>query len=135
MQDPVSLAVADRAQHDRLGADRAGHQESRHGAILNEVMSKTITLYTTDKCSSCLRAKALLTQRALPFEEINLSRDPDGRAALVQRTGMMTFPQVLVGERRSAASRRSPRPTATVASPRCSRPDPPLAPRFARRLA
>jgi len=61
-------------------------------------MTKKITLYTTDKCSSCLRAKALLTQRALPFEEINLSRDPDGRAALVQRTGMMTFPQVLVGE-------------------------------------
>jgi glutaredoxin 3 len=61
-------------------------------------MDKKITLYTTDKCSSCLRAKALLTQRQLPFEEVNLSRDPDGRAALVQRTGMMTFPQVLVGD-------------------------------------
>lgn len=61
-------------------------------------MTKTITLYTTDKCSSCVRAKALLTQRRLAFEEINLSRDPDGRAALVAHTGMMTFPQVLVGE-------------------------------------
>lgn len=61
-------------------------------------MPKTITLYTTDKCSSCLRAKALLTQRRLPFEEVNLSRDPDGRAALVERTGMLTFPQVLVGD-------------------------------------
>ena len=57
-----------------------------------------ITLYTTEKCSSCLRAKALLAQRALPFEEINLSRDPDGRAALVERTGMLTFPQILVDE-------------------------------------
>jgi glutaredoxin 3 len=61
-------------------------------------MTKTITLYTTDRCSSCVRAKALLTQRALPFEEVNLSRDPDGRAALVERTGMLTFPQVLVGD-------------------------------------
>ncbi len=61
-------------------------------------MKKKITLYTTDRCSSCVRAKALLTQRALPFEEVNLSRDPDGRAALVERTGMLTFPQVLVGE-------------------------------------
>jgi len=61
-------------------------------------MAKKITLYTTDKCSSCLRAKALLTQRAVPFEEVNLSRDHDGRAALVQRTGMMTFPQILVGD-------------------------------------
>lgn len=61
-------------------------------------MEKKITLYTTDKCSSCLRAKALLTQRALPFEEVNLARDADGRAALVERTGMLTFPQVLVGD-------------------------------------
>jgi glutaredoxin 3 len=61
-------------------------------------MRKKITLYTTDKCSSCVRAKALLTQRAVPFEEINLSRDHDGRVALVQRTGMMTFPQILVGD-------------------------------------
>jgi glutaredoxin 3 len=61
-------------------------------------MASKITLYTTDKCSSCLRAKALLIQRALPFEEINLSRDPDGREQLVQRTGMLTFPQVLIGE-------------------------------------
>jgi glutaredoxin 3 len=61
-------------------------------------MAKKITLYTTDKCSSCVRAKALLTQRAVPFEEINLSRDHDGRVALVQRTGMMTFPQILVGD-------------------------------------
>ncbi|HEV7774299.1 MAG TPA: glutaredoxin domain-containing protein [Conexibacter sp.] len=61
-------------------------------------MPKKITLYTTDKCSSCVRAKALLTQRAVPFEEINLSRDHDGRVALVQRTGMMTFPQILVGD-------------------------------------
>lgn len=62
-------------------------------------MEKKITLYTTEKCSSCLRAKALLTKREVPFEEVNLSRDPDGRAALVERTGMMTFPQVLVGDR------------------------------------
>jgi glutaredoxin 3 len=56
----------------------------------------TITLYTTDFCSSCRRAKALLEQRELPFEEINLSRDPDGRAQLAARTGLMTFPQVLI---------------------------------------
>lgn len=61
-------------------------------------MAKKITLYTTDRCSSCMRAKALLTRRALPFEEINLSRDRDGRTALIERTGMLTFPQVLVGD-------------------------------------
>ncbi|HYV15360.1 MAG TPA: glutaredoxin domain-containing protein [Conexibacter sp.] len=57
-----------------------------------------ITLYTTDACSSCRRAKAFLDQRGLPFDEINLSRDPDGRVELAERTGLMTFPQILVGD-------------------------------------
>jgi glutaredoxin 3 len=61
-------------------------------------MARTITLYTTDFCPYCVRAKQLLTKRQLPFEEINLARDPDGRAKLVERTGMMTFPQILVGD-------------------------------------
>ena len=33
---------------------------------------------------------------ASPFEEINLAKDADGRAELVARTGMMTFPQVII---------------------------------------
>jgi glutaredoxin 3 len=59
---------------------------------------RTIKLYTTDNCSFCRRAKALLSANGLPFEEINLSRDPVGRAELAQRTGLMTFPQIAVGD-------------------------------------
>ena len=55
-----------------------------------------ITLYTTDFCPYCVRAKQLLDRRGLPYEEINLARDPDGRAQLMERTGMMTFPQILI---------------------------------------
>ncbi|HEY2768025.1 MAG TPA: glutaredoxin domain-containing protein [Solirubrobacteraceae bacterium] len=61
-------------------------------------MSK-VTVYTTDPCSFCVRLKGLLGTRGLAYEEINLSRDPVGRAELVSKTGMMTFPQVLVGDR------------------------------------
>ncbi len=57
-----------------------------------------ITVYTTDPCGYCARVKGLLRSRGLDFEEINLTRDPDGRTELVRRTGMMTFPQVLIGE-------------------------------------
>jgi glutaredoxin 3 len=39
-----------------------------------------------------------LKARGLEFSEVNLSKDPAGRVELAQRTGMMTFPQVLVGE-------------------------------------
>jgi glutaredoxin 3 len=45
-----------------------------------------------------MRAKALLARRGIDYEEINLARDPDGRAELVERTGMFTFPQILIGE-------------------------------------
>jgi glutaredoxin 3 len=57
-----------------------------------------IKLYSTDACSFCVRAKALLDARGLPYEEINLSRDPDGRAELGRRTGMLSFPQIVIGD-------------------------------------
>lgn len=55
-----------------------------------------ITVYTTDPCSFCTRAKTLLEQRGLPYDEVNLAKDPSGRARLVELTGMMSFPQVVV---------------------------------------
>ncbi len=56
-----------------------------------------ITVYTTEPCSFCSRVKQLLTTRGYEYAEINLSRDPEGRAALAELTGMLSFPQVLVG--------------------------------------
>jgi glutaredoxin 3 len=58
----------------------------------------SITLYTTDACPFCVRVKQLLDARDVQYEEINLARDADGRAQLSQRTGMLTFPQVLIGD-------------------------------------
>ncbi len=55
-------------------------------------------MYTTEPCSFCSRVKDLLVKRDLAYEEINLSKDPAGRAELVRRTGMMSFPQVIVGD-------------------------------------
>ncbi len=63
--------------------------------MLFEVMTR-ITVYTTEPCGYCRTAKALLNARGIPFEEINLAKDADGRAELVARTGMMTFPQIIV---------------------------------------
>jgi glutaredoxin 3 len=60
---------------------------------------KRITLYTTDPCGFCHQAKALLSARGVDYDEVNLAKDPSGRAALAERTGQMTFPQIVVGER------------------------------------
>jgi glutaredoxin 3 len=58
-----------------------------------------ITMYTTDPCGFCRQAKALLSARGVDYDEVNLAKDPSGRAALAERTGQMTFPQIVVGDR------------------------------------
>ena len=55
-----------------------------------------VTVYTTEPCGFCRVAKALLDKRGVVYDEINLAKDADGRAELVDRTGMMTFPQVII---------------------------------------
>jgi glutaredoxin 3 len=57
-----------------------------------------VTVYTTEPCSFCARVKQLLATRGVGYEEVNLSKDPAGRAALAARTGMLSFPQVVVGD-------------------------------------
>ncbi len=57
-----------------------------------------VTVYTTDPCSFCVRVKQLLAARGIEYDEINLAKDPQGRAELLDRTGMMSFPQVIVGD-------------------------------------
>jgi glutaredoxin 3 len=64
-----------------------------------DVNGTRITMYTTDPCGFCRQAKALLAARGFEYREINLAKDPDGRTALAERTGQMTFPQIVVGER------------------------------------
>ena len=58
-----------------------------------------IRMFTTDPCGFCRSAKSLLESRGVTYEEINLAKDPDGRAELVALTGQMTFPQIVVGDR------------------------------------
>jgi glutaredoxin 3 len=57
---------------------------------------KPVTMYTTEACPFCSSAKALLAKRKVQYTEINLARDPDGRAALAEKTGMVTFPQIVI---------------------------------------
>jgi glutaredoxin 3 len=40
----------------------------------------------------------MLEARGVEFSEINLAKDPQGRVELARRTGMMSFPQVLVDD-------------------------------------
>jgi glutaredoxin 3 len=58
-----------------------------------------ITLYTTEPCGRCVRAKELLQARGLVYREVNLVKDPEGRRMLVTLTGHLTFPQIVIDGR------------------------------------
>ena len=58
-----------------------------------------VIVYTTEPCGFCRQAKPLLDARGVDYREVNLAKNPAGRAELVALTGQMTFPQVVVGER------------------------------------
>ncbi|NUM88218.1 MAG: glutaredoxin 3 [Bdellovibrionales bacterium] len=63
-------------------------------------MSKKITIYTADNCPYCTRAKALLQQKGVTFEEIRMSwGDEKAWADAQARSGMKTVPQIFIGEK------------------------------------
>jgi glutaredoxin 3 len=55
-----------------------------------------IEMYTTAWCGFCVRAKALLSEKGVPYEEINLDDDPAFRQRLFDLTGRWTVPQILI---------------------------------------
>lgn len=63
-------------------------------------MAGKVTVYTMDHCPFCERAKGLLKQRGVPYEEIRVPMDDDSQwDALEKKTGMKTMPQILHGEK------------------------------------
>jgi glutaredoxin 3 len=58
-----------------------------------------VTLYTKENCPYCVRAKALLRRKGVPFEEIPVEANEELRTWLMEATGQLTVPQVFVGER------------------------------------
>jgi glutaredoxin 3 len=55
-----------------------------------------VQVYSTRSCPYCVRAKRLLDERGIPFEDIDVSDDAERRADLVRRTGRRTVPQIFI---------------------------------------
>jgi len=58
-----------------------------------------VTLYVSDWCPYCQRAKNLLTQKQLIFDEINVDDDAKFRAEMTARSNRNTVPQVFIGDK------------------------------------
>ena len=59
---------------------------------------RPIQIYTTRYCPYCHAAKRLLSQKAVEFDEIDVSGDAKGRSKMMTRAnGRMTVPQIFIG--------------------------------------
>ena len=56
-----------------------------------------LTLYTKDNCGFCMSAKALLINRKIEFNEVNIEQDQDARKFIIEQ-GHRTMPQIYQGD-------------------------------------
>lgn len=60
---------------------------------------KPVTVYSTRVCPYCVRAKALLDSKHIPYTEVMVDVDEAKRAEMMQKSGRRTVPQIFVGDR------------------------------------
>jgi glutaredoxin 3 len=59
-----------------------------------------VVVYSTGWCPYCVRAKALLERKGVPFREIRVDEDPAERETMLERSrGQRTVPQIFIGDR------------------------------------
>ncbi len=61
-------------------------------------MTAAVVIYTTRWCPFCVRAKHLLQQKQVPFEEISVGGDRELRAQMAQRAGRTSVPQIWIDD-------------------------------------
>ncbi|HTL47354.1 MAG TPA: glutaredoxin 3 [Verrucomicrobiae bacterium] len=61
-------------------------------------MAKSVTVYTTQFCPYCSRAKSVLKQKSIAFKEVDLTNDPEQREKISSQTGWTTVPMIFIGE-------------------------------------
>ena len=59
----------------------------------------TVTLYTSGWCPYCERARGLLKQKNLLFDEINVEDDDKFREEMIARSNRRTVPQIFIGDK------------------------------------
>ena len=58
-----------------------------------------IVIYSADWCSGCVSAKRFLEEKNIPFEEINIDSQGISRNRLMELTGRLAIPTIVVNEK------------------------------------
>ena len=57
-----------------------------------------VVVYSSVWCPYCIRAKQLLNNKGVAFEEISVDGQPQVRAEMVRKAGRTSVPQIWIGE-------------------------------------
>ena len=70
---------------------------------------ESVTMYTTDWCPDCTRAKSFLKDRGVQYREVNIEEDPTGLQIVIDANhGKRKVPTLKVGDRYFACSPFNP---------------------------
>ena len=58
-----------------------------------------VTMYVSNWCPYCQRAKSLLGQKQIVFNEINVEEDVNFRDEMMARSNRRTVPQIFIGDK------------------------------------
>ena len=58
-----------------------------------------IVIYSADWCPSCVSAKRFLEEKNIPYEEVNIDSQGISRNRLVELTGRLAIPTIVVNEK------------------------------------
>ena len=56
-----------------------------------------VVIYSSDYCPYCMRAKQLLNNKGVAFNEIKVDGEPALRAEMVRKAGKTSVPQIWIG--------------------------------------
>jgi glutaredoxin 3 len=59
---------------------------------------KKVLIYTTPTCHFCHMAKDYFTEHNIPFEDYNVATDLAKRKEMVEKSGQMGVPVIVVGD-------------------------------------
>lgn len=57
-----------------------------------------VTIYTTPSCVYCKMAKEFFKENNIKYTELNVAEDDEAREEMVEKTGQMGVPVIMVGD-------------------------------------
>jgi glutaredoxin 3 len=59
---------------------------------------ENIKIYSTPTCHYCQKAKELFNEHNIAYEECNVKDDPVSRAEMIECSGQMSVPVIVIGD-------------------------------------